>query len=277
MLASLRRVVAILILFAPGSLAVADQCGCTAPSACTVAPPVALFSRKSDCNPCAHDSCCTAEPSCCQECCCCDPIWYASFNLRGTVDNVKTRGFDTPPPTDGDGEEPNDPLGIGGAVGFSVPFGENRLRMEVEGMYFSSFHIDTPNVLAPFPPAFYSRYFGRWAVLANAWYDIPLNERYDFYFGGGIGGGGATLEVLDGIGQGSASVSDVIWQVGCGGVRHFQNCSIDVGYRYMDFGTYNIGIFDAGGNQTGNFRTDLTSHQLFIGFRFNSLLSMFSR
>lgn len=169
-----------------------------------------------------------------------------------------------------------DPLGVGGALGFAIPTQHGRLRLEAEGMYFSSFHEDTNNVLAPFAPAFYSRYIGRWAVLGNAWYDIPLNDKFDFYFGGGIGGGGATMEVVTAQSNGLANVSDVIWQVGCGGVRHYEKFSLDVGYRFMDFGTYNVGLFDVNGAPTGSFRTDIVSHQLFIGFRYNSLFRLFT-
>ncbi len=45
----------------------------------------------------------------------------------------------------------------------------------------------------------------------------------------------------------------------------------------MDFGTYEVGLFDINGVQTGSFRTDIASHQLFIGFRYNSLFRMFAR
>lgn len=284
MLATLRRALAFLIVCTSGSLWAVDPCACTqgpsccAEPSCSIAPPISLLPKNCDCNPCAGDVCCTAEPSCCQDCCCCEPLcWYGSLNLRGTVDNVKTRGFDTPPPTDGEEEQEIDPLGIGGALGFSVPYNNNRIRLECEGMYFSSFHIDTANVLTPFPPAFYSRYIGRWAVLANLWYDIPLNEKFDFYFGGGIGAGGALMEANDIQAQGRANVSDTVWQVGCGGVRHYDNCSLDIGYRFMDFGTYDVGLFDVNGVQTGYLRTDIVSHQLFIGFRYNSLFRMFNR
>jgi opacity protein-like surface antigen len=198
--------------------------------------------------------------------------------LRGTLDTVKTRGTDTPPPIEGEEEEEIDPLGLGGALGWYIPYGEDRLRVEAEGMYFSAFHVDTNNILPAFPPAFYSAYTGRWAVLGNLWYDVRLNDRYDFYFGGGVGYGGAEMLVNDIQSTGEAKVSDVIWQVGCGGVRNFENFSVDLGYRFMDFGTYEVSLINnTTGIQSGAFRTDIVSHQIFLSFRYNSFYQMFAR
>jgi opacity protein-like surface antigen len=266
---SLRRVAAVLVLCASGSLAAAAEC-------CTISPCESLTPSNCCSNPCALDAGCTAEPACCQECCCCDPIWYIALNLRGTLDTVKTRGFDTPPPNEGEEEEEIDPLGLGGALGWYIPAGDNRVRVEAEGMYLSAFHVDTNNVLPQFPPAYYSAYTGRWAVLGNVWYDIPLNERFEFYFGGGVGYGGAEMEANSILSAGTAKVSDTIWQVGCGGVRHYGNFSVDLGYRFMDFGTYEVPLYNGGG-QSGFFRTDITSHQIFLSFRYNSFAKLFAR
>ena len=275
---SLRRTAALFLLCATNSLATAADCTYGTPAGCCTSNPCESLMPANCCsNPCALDSCCTAEPSCCQECCCCDPIWYASINLRGTLDTVKTRGTDAPPPIIGEEEEEIDPLGIGGSLGWYIPYGNDRLRAEVEGMYFSSFHIDTNNIQPIFPPAFYSAYSGRWAVLGNLWYDVRLNEAYDFYLGGGVGYGGAAMLVNDIQSTGAANVSDVIWQVGCGAVKNYDGCSIDIGYRFMDFGTYEVPLINGGGVQSGSFRTDITSHQLFLSFRYNSFSKMFAK
>ncbi len=43
----------------------------------------------------------------------------------------------------------------------------------------------------------YKRQTENWSVLANVWRDFMITERIGCYGGGGIGGGGLTLEIGD--------------------------------------------------------------------------------
>jgi len=50
---------------------------------------------------------------------------------------------------------------------------------------------------------------------------------------------------------------------------------IDLGYRYMDWGTSTVSLVDIFGGPAGKFTADITSHQVFLGIRYNSLATCF--
>jgi opacity protein-like surface antigen len=187
---------------------------------------------------------------------------------------LQSGGFNTVGPHPNTGSDNSDTFSIGGAIGTRIPRNLGTLRLECEGIYVDPFNTVTNSFPGPPGPItfFYrTQYSNRWAVLANCWFDIPINNCLDLYAGGGIGGGGATMSVDDFVVQGRGSSSDVVWQVGCGLVRRFNRVAVDLGYRYMDWGKSEVTI--TGG---GNFTADVTSHQVFLGIRYNRLGDLFS-
>jgi opacity protein-like surface antigen len=217
--------------------------------------------------------------SCAQDCCCCsDKFWYGSLNLRGSFDHLESGGFNTLGPHFNTGTDDNDTFLIGGAIGVSVPRKNGRLRLEVEGIASDPFNTITNSFQPPTPTFFYqTNITDQWAVLGNTWFDMPLNECVSLYAGGGIGGGGATMTVDDGVVSGQGSSTDFVWQAGCGITRTGRLATLDLGYRYMDWGRYSVDLGEPFIGPAGDFTADITSHQLFFAVRYDSLFSRFAR
>lgn len=256
----LLRILATLALFLPCSLAAAGDMKYTLqqPGCC------------SSCNQ-------ASECDNCDDCCCCGPSVYASLNLRGSFDNLQSGGFNTVGQFPNTGSDSGSSFSLGGAIGVNIPQNFGAIRLECEGLYVDPLNSTTNSFQPPTPTFFYqTSYSNRWAVLANLWVDIPVNECWDFYAGGGIGGGGSTMTVDDTVVQGTGSSTDVVWQIGCGLTRHYDRFSLDVGYRYMDWGTSSVDLV-FGGGPAGNFTADVTSHQLFAAIRFGSIGSLFGQ
>lgn len=204
---------------------------------------------------------------------------YASLNLRGSFDHLQSGGFNTVGGFLNTGGDNSDSFSIGGALGVAIPRKYGTLRLECEGIYVEPFNTVTNSFAPPTPSFFYTtRTSKRWAVLANSWFDIPLNNCLDFYVGGGIGGGGATMSVDDGAARGSGSSTDFVSQLGCGLTRRYKRMDIDLGYRYVHWGTNTVDLnFGGLGFPAGNFTADVTSNQLFLALRFDSIGRLFSR
>ena len=86
----------------------------------------------------------------------------------------------------------------------------------------------------------------------------------------GAGYGGLRLTTTDGVVGGSDSNTDFTWQAGAGITWRLKpRVTLDVGYRYMDWGHASIDQTSlSSGLPAGKFTADLTSHQLFVGLRF---------
>ena len=110
------------------------------------------------------------------------------------------------------------------------------------------------------------------------WYDIPINCRpLDLYLGGGIGVHAGRLLTNDTVVVGDGHFKDFMWQVGGGIVYHHNDrLSIDLGYRYVDYGSANIGLV-VGAAPAGDYKISLSAHQVMLGFRFNSIQDFLPR
>lgn len=103
------------------------------------------------------------------------------------------------------------------------------------------------------------------SIFANAYYDFHNTTDFTPYFGGGLGAarikGTGTIKA-DGE-RLSANVSnwDFAWNVG-GGVAYklTESASLDLGYRYADFGTLTVNDVDL---------LDVTGHEVLLGGRFS--------
>lgn len=224
--------------------------------------------------------CDASRPNACCNSRCLGPSLYASINLRGSFDELQSGGYNTVGNFPNTGGDSADTFSIGGALGVSIPQGRGGYRIECEGIYVDPFDTVTNSFRPPTPSFFYQTEFSeRWAVLGNLWRDIPLNDCWDFYVGGGLGGGGATMSVSDRVVQGSGSSTDFVWQAGCGlNWKWRPRVSVDVGYRYMDWGTTSVQLgFSSGNPNFGDFTADITSHQVFLGVRYNALRDLISR
>ena len=119
-----------------------------------------------------------------------------------------------------------------------------------------------------------------WALMANAYYDIPVATSFSAYVGGGLGyannsaSGSQTFQnpAFTGAQQfgttfPTGKTGNLAWSLGFGGSYSINpTVSLDLGYRYTDLGRYATGIDTVNGDE--KFRARLASHDLQAGLRF---------
>ena len=119
-----------------------------------------------------------------------------------------------------------------------------------------------------------------WSLMANAYYDIPLNSSVGAYVGGGVGyannaaSGSQTFQnppntgaVQFGTTFPNGRTGNFSWSLGAGlSFALSQTVSLEGGYRYTDLGRYNTAIDTVNGDE--KFRARLNTHDLQAGLRF---------
>ena len=119
-----------------------------------------------------------------------------------------------------------------------------------------------------------------WALMGNAYYDIPVATDLSAYVGGGLGyaynsaSGNQTFQnpAFTGAQQfgttfPTGKTGNFAWSLGFGGSYAINpTISLDLGYRYTDLGRYNTAIDTVNGDE--KFRARLASHDLQAGLRF---------
>ncbi|QDT42610.1 hypothetical protein Pan241w_26960 [Gimesia alba] len=208
---------------------------------------------------------------------------YVSANNYASVNHLESGGFNSLSVFTNGGTDNNVSYDFGLALGARIPFGCKckAFRVEVEGAFRGLGGLETDSLQSEGPMQMYQvDYEDRWSVMTNFWLDFPLKNSKTFYIGGGIGANGGRVSVNDTIVSGSTRYDNFAWQIG-GGVtwEHSERWTVDVGYRYMDYGATTVNL-NANFNPfpaAGNYIADLTSHQLMVGFRFNSLGNLIGR
>ena len=211
---------------------------------------------------------------------CCDRYLYISAIAGVSFMNGQSGGFNTLGPHNNTGSD-NDQLFLaGGAIGVAIPLDFGTLRIEFEGRGRNNFRGVTDSFEPPIPTFFYDvEMSDGWSTMVNAWFDVPVRDKFAVYGGGGIGGAGYHLSVNDTISSGSGSVSEFAWQAGAGVIyRVNDRIELDFGYRYSDLGTADIGLNEIiGGADAGNYTLAVTTHDLLLQLRINEPLSLLRR
>ncbi|MBN72397.1 MAG: hypothetical protein CME32_24335 [Gimesia sp.] len=224
-----------------------------------------------DCIPCVED-CWTDRVS-----------FYISANNYASVNHMESGGFNTWAFSANSGSDNNVAYDFGLALGTRIPIGCKckALRFEVEGAFRDLGGLTTTSFQLEGPIQTYVvDYDDRWSVMTNCWLDFPLKNNKTIYIGGGIGANGGKVSIDDTYVSGQSRFNRFAWQIG-GGVTWdvSQRVTLDLGYRYMDYGSTFVDLNDNfnPNNAAGNYIADLTSHQVMLGIRFNSLGNLIGR
>jgi outer membrane autotransporter protein len=111
-------------------------------------------------------------------------------------------------------------------------------------------------------------------LFANVFYDFKTGTAFTPYVGGGLGA--ALIHVKDSVregyygyaGSGSKDVSNFAWNLAAGVNYSFDaNWSLDLGYRYCNFGQVRGAIFSDGAARH-QVRSYATSHEVLLGARY---------
>ncbi|MFM8893615.1 MAG: outer membrane protein [Planctomycetia bacterium] len=162
----------------------------------------------------------------------------------------------------------------GGAVGTAIDRDDGMLRFEVEGRGRDALQGYTNSFEPPVPTYFYAvRAVDGWSVMANAWRDWQLTERFGVYTGGGIGAGGYRLTVSDGVVSGYGHMAGFAWQAGTGTTFQLtERTTLDLGYRFFDTVSDSLPLSNVGvpaGSYVSNFYASelLLSVRIYEPFR----------
>lgn len=167
-----------------------------------------------------------------------------------------------------------------GALGFDSDLGPVGLRVEMEGQGGRDydFKTDGPTFvdIEPLEPVDsllagdYKVDIENWGMFWNVFLDLPITDAFDLYLGGGVGFAVSNMKVRQsptGFSDTSHDDLNFAWQVGTGMAYDVAEwLTLDLGYRYVDFGQLDINLaFPLG----GDYELDLTSHDLILGVRIN--------
>jgi outer membrane protein OmpA-like peptidoglycan-associated protein len=107
------------------------------------------------------------------------------------------------------------------------------------------------------------------SFLANAAYDVPLSQRWDFSFGGGVGAGQVNWELTDPSGSISSTQTGFMWQ-GFAGVAyslsHNVDLTLDFRYRQVKVSKEYVVCVDCEGSTTLKV-TGLNEEAVMVGIR----------
>ncbi|MBR1605713.1 MAG: porin family protein [Alphaproteobacteria bacterium] len=117
------------------------------------------------------------------------------------------------------------------------------------------------------------------ALLLNAYYDFETDSAFTPYVGAGIGYAKTKITqsryvswALEGFDKATNSHTNFAWQIGAG-IAYALNdhVSIDVGYRYIDYGKFNVKNYVDEGWRDGIRRTsyEVTENELYAGIRYS--------
>jgi opacity protein-like surface antigen len=136
----------------------------------------------------------------------------------------------------------------GGAAGFAFERSNGRIRLEAEGRYrglMEQTYLGFNENFSPRDPnpigIVEAKNLGGWSVLANVWRDFRLNDHFELYGGGGIGGTGfgTSFQQIDVPKPPPATIAyktGYAWQIGVGGIWNVsERVAVDASYRL--FGT----------------------------------------
>ena len=240
------------------------------------APPILAGTAQDETQPAASVS---GANACCPTDCAAPGPGFISFNIAGAFGHYRPGGVNTVGGFSNVGEpQYEETLDLGGSMGIEKCLGRGKLRFEFQATAHGATSMDTASFPGPPPPTpfIYNVIIDdRWSALGNIWYEIPLSNRgTSVYAGGGAGAGGGSLTVDDGVVSGFGRFRESVWQFGFGFTRSLSNrTSVDLGYRYIDFGSADV-PFNGG---FGNYTMDMTSHQVLYSIRFHSLRDLFRR
>lgn len=196
------------------------------------------------------------------------PQPYVSAKVRASVMDNELKWNDS----DGDkGSQSIDKSVIGGsfALGLRVPLARAAWRSEVE----YNINSNAEKKLTDEDGDRYELKLKSQAVMFNSYIDIYTNTPFNPYIGGGIGFSSLKLSdrSLTYPEVPSESIKDetnFAWQIGVGVACNLSNnVAVDLGYRYMDYGSFKKKEHDEDGYSTD--KVEAKAHEIALGLRYS--------
>ena len=224
--------------------------------------------------------CCADEqsglgPGCCKVSGDCDfdtpkRRFYITGIIGASFGTLQSGGTNTEGNFENTGGASDNLLAVGGAIGEAFERSNGLLRLEVEGRGRSLLAGQTNSFEPPTPSYFYeTRVADGWSLMANAWRDWSLTDRFGVYAGGGIGVSGYRLTVDDSVSNGYGEMTSFAGQVGTGmTLKLTDRITLDLGYRF--FGTESSSLpitVNDSGRPAGTYRSNFYANELLLSVR----------
>jgi opacity protein-like surface antigen len=192
---------------------------------------------------------------------------YFGAEIGGNRSEMKSGGFNPLGPH----ENTNDDKESGKL--FSVKIGAefmDRWRFDVGYRQYESQDYTTDSFRPPTPTFFYKSTIKSKAVMATVYYDFYKYKKIEFYGGAGVGVSRSKVSTNDTVVEGTGSETNFSWQVELGTDYSLTDSLVlNVGLRYVDLGKTKIDLQGIGGGlPAGDFTSDLSSTEMFLGLRY---------
>jgi len=171
----------------------------------------------------------------------------------------------------------------GGALGYTIPAERGQIRVEIEPRYRDSYTLIKAREIG----ASSFRTGDNWSVLANTWFDFGITNRLGVYAGGGLGGGGYTVNMAAVTYEGDigfesqSKVATLAWQAGGGAIYALNDrVQFDVGYRFYGVANGDVPVTvyaDGLAPFTRNMTTSFTASELLFTMRIYDPLSRWTK
>lgn len=151
-------------------------------------------------------------------------------------------------------------FGGSAAFGFMLPFNYQSVRTEVE---YTQNQKASKTVTAQKSAPDIDASLQTKAVFFNVYYDFQSQSALVPYIGGGIG----VVKLDSKVSQDSADKKNMAWNAGLGlQYRFSRNISIDLGYRYVDYGDFSKSENDMY-KYLANAKIEAAAHEVYAGLR----------
>jgi opacity protein-like surface antigen len=171
----------------------------------------------------------------------------------------------------------------GAALGITIPAERGQIRIEIEPRYRDSYTLLKKTEIG----ASSFRTGDNWSVLANAWVDFGITNRLGVYAGGGLGGGGYTIDMAaatygaEAVFGAQNKVAAFAWQAGGGAIYALNDhVHFDVGYRFYGNANGNVPVevyADGLSPFTGRMTTSFMASELLFSLRIHEPLRSWPR
>lgn len=171
----------------------------------------------------------------------------------------------------------------GGAIGCTIPAERGQIRVEIEPRYRDSYTVLKTTEIG----ASGFRTGDNWSVLANTWFDFGITKSLGVYAGGGLGGGGYTVNMAastyggDVVFEAQHKVATFAWQAGGGAIYALNDrVHFDLGYRFYGTadGNVPVDVYMTGlPPLTRSMTTSFTASELLFTLRIYDPLSRWTR
>jgi len=191
--------------------------------------------------------------------------WYVRGEVAWNKVNMDSGGLNTAGPHLNTGDD--DDSGYSGGLGIGVK--THRWRFGLDIAQHNEYEFTTNSFQPPTPTFFYKSEIGLTTYMLSGNWEIRGSGKVIPFIGLGAGVVQIDADTDDNVVSGSETKNKFAWSASAGVSLQVTNKNyIEFAYRYLDPEELTIHLDGGGGpGSAGDLKTDLTAHQLLVGWR----------